>query len=196
MFQTIFYFIVAVIFGLLWTIQLYIFDKNDSNWVVLWSMLYEPLKYYSKMNIVGPAMTRMNPQRWFIAAMSVDIFFSTFLVSLFQFCNSPSTAMMMVVSHLCSCLWRVYSGWDRVEVWWNRDDGVVRGFMKRLKGTVFPEGAGMSYFRGVDTEAEAEVGDEAYPEPREAEVREQKKRCQASSLARLKHSRHPSSLKS
>jgi len=63
-------------------------------------------------------MVFVNNERWFVCSMVVDIFFTNFLVCLFAFTNDDRSALIMVIAHLFSCLWRVFSGWDRFDLWW------------------------------------------------------------------------------
>ena len=60
-------FIFAVVLGLFWTTQLFFFSRERSWWLVPWSMLCEPLKYYSKMYVVAPVLVRINAERWFVS---------------------------------------------------------------------------------------------------------------------------------
>jgi len=68
--STLLSFLLFVLLALLWTYTLNILLRSPDVYPVYWStgwmMLYDPLKYYSKMYLVSPAMASLNPRRWFV----------------------------------------------------------------------------------------------------------------------------------
>ena len=83
-------FIFSVGLGFLWTIVY--FNLSDSK-RTLWLLLYEPLKLTVKLYAFAPIIAMVNDEHWFVMTLSVDVFFTTFLVTMLQFESSFNTTV-------------------------------------------------------------------------------------------------------
>lgn len=83
------------------------------------STTYGPLRFVCKIMIAAPLTTRINPRRWIMLNLVVDILFTRVQISSFPFIDSCFTVIMLISTEIGTLLWRYYSGIDRLALWFN-----------------------------------------------------------------------------
>jgi hypothetical protein len=80
--------------------------------------LFGPLRFVCKILLAAPVTTKLNPRRWIILNLVVDILFTRVQISTLPFIDGFIPLLLLFGTEVLTLLWRYYLGIDRLALWW------------------------------------------------------------------------------
>jgi hypothetical protein len=95
--------------------------------------LFGPLRFVCKISLAAPVTTKLNPRRWIILNLVVDILFTRVQISTLPFIDGFVPLLLLFGTEVMTLLWRYYLGIDRLALWWTAINSRIA--MTRVEGT-------------------------------------------------------------
>ena len=110
-------YLISYLMGGLWAVMFgYLMGHWSQN---LSAILFAVIKLVCKVVLFQKQMTLLNPHKWPIMNLVVDVIFARVQVVTLPFIQSSETLFILLASDLITILWKLYNGADRIGMIWS-----------------------------------------------------------------------------